>query len=28
MDLEETEWSMDWIDLSEDRDKWQELVDM
>jgi len=28
MDLQETGWSMDWIDLAEDRDKWRELVDM
>jgi len=28
MDLQETLWSMDWVDLAEDRDKWRELVDM
>jgi hypothetical protein len=28
MDLQETGWGMEWIDLTEDRDKWRELVDV
>ena len=23
MDLQEVEWGMDWIDLAQDRDRWQ-----
>ena len=26
MDLEEVGWGMDWINLAQDRDKWQALV--
>jgi hypothetical protein len=26
MDIEEVEWSMDWIELTQDRDKWQAVV--
>jgi hypothetical protein len=26
MDLQDVEWSMDWIYLAHDRDKWQDLV--
>jgi len=26
MDLQEVEWGMDWIDLAQDRDRWQALV--
>jgi hypothetical protein len=26
MDLHEVGWSMDWIELSQDRDRWQDLV--
>ena len=26
MDLQEVIWGMDWIDLAQDRDRWQVLV--
>jgi len=26
MDLQELEWSMNWIDLAQDRDRWRTLV--
>ena len=26
MDLQEVEWGMDWIELSQDRDRWPALV--
>jgi hypothetical protein len=26
MDLQEVEWGMDWIELAQDRDRWQALV--
>jgi hypothetical protein len=26
MDLQEVGWGMDWIELAEDRDRWQALV--
>jgi hypothetical protein len=28
MDLRETEWDMDWIDVAQDRDQWRALVNM
>jgi hypothetical protein len=26
MDLQEVGWGMDWIDMAQDRDRWQALV--
>jgi hypothetical protein len=26
MDIQELEWSMDWIELTQDRDRWRTLV--
>jgi hypothetical protein len=27
MDLQEVGWSIEWIELAEDRDRWQAVVD-